>query len=117
MQATILPYHLKIDQTIYADFNADYHQIYRTLVLSTTVQNGDRTVERKEVYRVINLTDDYLVLEEVLDTFCFDFSTGKILTQKECKEKAKKEPKRLFGGSTLTIGGKSPKRRLVFALK
>ena len=113
----ISPYKWKMGNDEYSNFSIKYYKSNRTIVISTTVNSGDRSFERKEIYKVINLTNEFLILEEIKDTYCFDYSKGRKLTKKECKEKASKEPKRLFGGKEIYIGGKPPKYRLVFKLK
>jgi hypothetical protein len=113
----ITPYYWKENRTEYSNFSINYFKANKIIVISTTVQSGDRSFERKEIYKVINLTNEYLILEEIKDTYCFDYSEGRKLTKKECKEKASKEPKRLFGGKEINIGRKPPKYRLVFKLK
>lgn len=112
----VSPYHWKMNGVKYLDFDIIYHQRSRAIVLSTEVTNAGKTFDKNIVYKIINLTDEYLVLEEIKNTFCFDFSTGRLLTKKECKEKQKNQPKRMFGGKSITIG-KPHKSRLVFKRK
>jgi hypothetical protein len=52
-------------------------------------QSGDHSYEHLELFNVINLTSEYLILEKIEDKYCFDYSNGKKLSKKECKEKAK----------------------------
>jgi hypothetical protein len=114
----ISPYNWKIENQEYSSFSINYFKASKTIVISTTIQLRDRSFERKEIYKVINLTREYLILEEIKDSYCFDYSKGRKLTKKECKEKSSKEPKRLIrGGKQINIGRKPPKYRLIFKLK
>jgi hypothetical protein len=112
----IFPYYQKIENKDYSEFQVNYHEENKTFVLITTIDSGDRTRSEKIVYRVINLTNEYLILEKIKYTYCFDFSTGRELSKEECEEKAKNEPERLFGGKQISInlGGKPAKLRYVF---
>lgn len=114
----ISPYNWKIENQEYSNFSINYFKASKTIVISTIIQLRDRSFERKEIYKVINLTREYLILEEIKDSYCFDYSKGRKLTKKECKEKSSKEPKRLIrGGKQINIGRKPPKYRLIFKLK
>ena len=115
-RVAVTPFHHKIGSMEYSDLDIVYHDANNTIVMSTDVQNGSRTRNQKTVYQVINLTKEYLILEEIKDMYCFDFSTGKILTKKECKAKEQNEAKKLFGGKEINIG-KVVNRRLVFKAK
>lgn len=113
----ILPYNWKINNKTYSDFSITYYKENRILVISSTVPSGKRSIVQKEIYKVINLTNEYLILEKIKDHYCFDFANGRTLTKKECKEKVQNEPKRMFGGPSITIGKKPPKFRLVLKKK
>jgi len=114
----IAPFHYKVNQDEYTDLEIVYHLANKTIVISTDVQYGKQTRNQKTVYKVINLTKEYLILEEIKDTYCFDFSSGRGLTKEECKAKRQSEPERLFGGRSIDISfGKPGKRRLVLKAK
>lgn len=115
-RVVVTPFHHKVNQVEYSDLDAVYYTSNNTIVISTDVQNGNRTINKKTVFKVINLTKEYLILEEIKDIYCFDFSSGRILTKKECKAKAQNESKKLFGGKEINIG-KSVNRKLVLKAK
>lgn len=111
----ILPYMWKSSEGEYSDLDAKFHSSNRVIVIETVVDLGKgRISNSKAAYEVINLTNEYLVLEEIDDKYCFDFGNGRRMTKDECNDKRENEPERLFGGRSINIGGKPPKKRLVF---
>ena len=111
---TIDPYHLNMNNKKYSDFEVEYFNGY--FVISTMVSNAGREFLKKNLYKIINLTDEYLVLEAISDFYCFDFASGRMLTKAECEEKRSNEPARLFGGKSINIG-KAGRQVLLFKLK
>ncbi len=113
-QVHITPFHFGYDEDRYSDFDVQYFQNSNMIVIGTMVTLAGIESYRKMVYEVINVTPDYLVLEEIKYTYCFDFEKGRRLTKEECIMKQKNTPKRLFGGVEISVG-KPPKQRLVFS--
>lgn len=82
--AIINPYHWKIDNQEYSSFDVTYHRTNNTLIIGSMLKRGNLTTHRKEVYEVINVTDEYLMLEKINETYCFDFTHGRRLSKREC---------------------------------